>query len=157
MLTRCIFLFSSSFSSFPIFSLQVREDAEATVRLRLGFEQAEQIGTLERLFVRLTNLELGWRRAERLEKSAKSAHRIVVAVDGLHECFRSKQPLEHEVRHLRSVAASDTVISAALDSIAVNSLSQGVLSEAQLQQRFIKVKREVLRVSMVPQDGGMIS
>lgn len=92
-----------------------------------------------------------------MEQSAKNAHRIVVAVDALRECFHSKQSIATEVRQLRSVAAGDAIISVALDGIPVDALSRGVLSEAQLQQEFIKLKRDVLRVSMVPDDGGMVA
>lgn len=41
--------------------------------------------------------------------------------------------------------------------ISTRALANGVLSESQLQQKFLDVKRDVLRVQLVPPAGGLIA
>eukprot|EP00041_Stephanoeca_diplocostata_P032249 m.1029119 g.1029119 ORF g.1029119 m.1029119 type:complete len:1050 (+) comp24113_c0_seq4:108-3257(+) len=135
----------------------IRRNAEADTRLRLGAERAQRISTLEGQYIRLRTLESAVRANEAAVRAAVGGQYVVAAAEALRDGMEGKAPLLAHVQRLRRAAGDDILMGAALDGISTRALSSGVLSESQLQQKFLDVKRDVLRVQLVPPTGGLMA
>ncbi|CAG8626655.1 958_t:CDS:2, partial [Acaulospora morrowiae] len=96
--------------------------------------------------------------AEHLDGNVK-AHQLWCALKALQDAVEQphRTPFAEQIQSLKNFSSADEVVSTVLstidDSVAIN----GIDSVSELSARFLTVKEEVRRASLVPEDGGVLS
>jgi len=128
------------------------------IKDRVEEERNGRLGKLKELADTIKELEaVASKWADMVENNFKTQqlHVAIEAVRNVVEDPLQPRPFIRELAALKEVAQSDEVVRAAVASINPKAYQRGISSHAQLTDRFRRVREEVRKAALLPEDAGV--